>query len=110
MSLALKLQDHSFSVDTIIGIYKPSIHPSIFFTRLIQLLGSGGAGAYPSGHLQTCFLNCSDTVKKGEKCFDVYFFKPYIQFENSRNVAYQMLKGKLVYLSVSTRYEILMLW
>ena len=27
-----------------------SIHPSIFYTRLIQLSGRGGAGAYPSSH------------------------------------------------------------
>jgi len=28
----------------------PSIHPSIFYTRLIRRSGRRGAGAYPSGH------------------------------------------------------------
>jgi len=28
----------------------PSIHPSIFYTCLIQFRVAGGAGAYPSGH------------------------------------------------------------
>ena len=49
-------------------IFTSSIHPSIFYTRLISRSGRGGAGAYPSGHrvrgrviLQVNYYKCCNT-------------------------------------------------
>ena len=44
-----KLTVHTLS-DALCSIIHPSIHPSIFYTRLISRSGRGGAGAYPSCH------------------------------------------------------------